>query len=219
MLKKGFTIAELLITLGIVGVLAAMTLPTLMNLKPDDTKIKYINIYNSIATINEAVLEDSTIYWAKYYTSDDTSDSSLLGEPMCLGLACTDKPTVLPYSKMSSWSASQKYARVLVQNLRADEDTLSCSGSKCTFNTLDGVSWEVTFNASADEDEIIKIKVDLNGTEGPNATFSSSQKKPDQFTFNVSAYGSVEPTDKLGKVYLKNAADSTTEDEDKKEAG
>lgn len=31
MLKKGFTLAEVLITLGIIGVVAAMTIPTLMN--------------------------------------------------------------------------------------------------------------------------------------------------------------------------------------------
>ena len=29
-MKKGFTLAEVLITLGIIGVVAAMTLPTLM---------------------------------------------------------------------------------------------------------------------------------------------------------------------------------------------
>ena len=31
MIKKGFTLAEVLITLGIVGVISALTLPSLMN--------------------------------------------------------------------------------------------------------------------------------------------------------------------------------------------
>ena len=30
-MKKGFTLAEVLITLGIIGVVAAMTMPTLIN--------------------------------------------------------------------------------------------------------------------------------------------------------------------------------------------
>lgn len=30
-IKKGFTLAEVLITLGIIGVVAAMTIPVLMN--------------------------------------------------------------------------------------------------------------------------------------------------------------------------------------------
>ena len=33
MLQKGFTMAEVLITLGIIGIVAAMTLPTLINKK------------------------------------------------------------------------------------------------------------------------------------------------------------------------------------------
>lgn len=31
MLKKAFTLAEVLVTLGIIGVVAAMTMPTLIN--------------------------------------------------------------------------------------------------------------------------------------------------------------------------------------------
>lgn len=53
-MKKGFTLAEVLITLGIIGIVAAMTLPTLVasyQKKATATKLK--KIYSSISQILE----------------------------------------------------------------------------------------------------------------------------------------------------------------------
>ena len=62
-LKKAFTLAEVLITLGIIGVVAAMTLPSLINNYRDKeivTKVRktYSDIYN---TINHARTSDGNI--------------------------------------------------------------------------------------------------------------------------------------------------------------
>ncbi len=43
--KNGFTLAEVLITLGIIGVVAAMTIPTLIaNTRADQLKSRYFQI-------------------------------------------------------------------------------------------------------------------------------------------------------------------------------
>ncbi len=39
MFKKGFTLAEVLITLGIIGIIAAMTIPTLLQ-NTDEAQLK-----------------------------------------------------------------------------------------------------------------------------------------------------------------------------------
>lgn len=85
--KKGFTLAELLITLGIIGVVAALTLPTLIQKQQDKILISQIkktwaDINNSILLYQQdnGVLNDNSLLfndkdsaetvaknWAKYF--------------------------------------------------------------------------------------------------------------------------------------------------------
>lgn len=47
-MKKGFTLAELLIVLGITGIVAAVLLPAINNIMPDKTKIMYLKAYDEL---------------------------------------------------------------------------------------------------------------------------------------------------------------------------
>ena len=47
-MKKGFTLAELLITMGIIGVIAAILAPAIGNLMPDSNKGKVLKVYNAL---------------------------------------------------------------------------------------------------------------------------------------------------------------------------
>ena len=62
-MKKGFTLAEVLITLGIIGVVAAMTLPTLVqNYKEQETVTRVKKFYSVFSQAYAmAVLENGTI--------------------------------------------------------------------------------------------------------------------------------------------------------------
>ena len=53
MIKKGFTLAEVLITLGIIGVVAAMTMPTLIQ-SANDAKVGP-ELANAVSTLSNAV--------------------------------------------------------------------------------------------------------------------------------------------------------------------
>ncbi len=79
--KVAFTLAEVLITLGIIGVVAAMTLPTLIQNQQEKEKVvrlkKAYSVINS--AIQRAITEDGPISsWSgiskSYSTSDDMSD-------------------------------------------------------------------------------------------------------------------------------------------------
>lgn len=64
-MKKGFTLAEVLITLGIIGVVAALTLPTLIQTnknKEVETKLKKI-----YSVMNQAILMSETVNGPKEY--------------------------------------------------------------------------------------------------------------------------------------------------------
>ena len=62
MTKKGFTLQETLITLGVIGIVAALTIPSMVKLKPNETKTKYLKAYNSIANITDDILNDDALY-------------------------------------------------------------------------------------------------------------------------------------------------------------
>ena len=58
--KAGFTLAEVLITLGIIGVVAAMTIPTLI---ANTQSSKYRNQYKkTLSTLNQAVKMNEANY-------------------------------------------------------------------------------------------------------------------------------------------------------------
>ena len=57
MKKFGFTLSELLITVGIVGVVAALTAPAVSNIMPDRNKMMFMKNYKELTTITEKLLQ------------------------------------------------------------------------------------------------------------------------------------------------------------------
>ena len=62
MQKFGYTLAETLIALGIVGVLAALMLPMINKIKPDTTKISYLKVYDVINEAVDIMINNQTVY-------------------------------------------------------------------------------------------------------------------------------------------------------------
>ena len=48
MKNKAFTLAEILVTLGIIGIVVAVTLPLVNKAKPDNTKIMFLKTYQEM---------------------------------------------------------------------------------------------------------------------------------------------------------------------------
>ena len=66
MKKKAFTLAEVLIALGIMGIIAAVAIPIANQIKPDETKTMYLRAYNALLKQTNAIAYDSAIYPAMY---------------------------------------------------------------------------------------------------------------------------------------------------------
>lgn len=217
-MKKGFTIAELLITLGIVGLLAAMTAPAVMNMMPNETKIKYMKAYNAIAVTNDEILNNSDLYYQTVYTEGSVS---LLGEPTCMGLGCVQKTKSNDpdLNEATASENSSKYGKILAYQFGVPLDDVTITGNKCIFILKDGSQWEITANLKTEDNAKIlnaNIVVDLDGKDkGKNCYSSSSScKKPDKFKFKVDTYGAVSADDPLGEEFLKDASNVSSDDEE-----
>ena len=76
-MKKGFTLAEVLITLGIIGVVAAMTIPTLIQ---NTNSVKFASQFKkSVSTLSQAALMAQAQYDIDYSLVTTASDSSSCG--------------------------------------------------------------------------------------------------------------------------------------------
>ncbi len=194
MIKKGFTLQETLITLAVIGIVAALTIPAIVKLKPSDIKTKYLKAYNTLTNVTEDLLGDSSLYWQTYNNA---------GQPRCFGLDCKSVPIdgSIPADIRTaiSGNTNQKYARLFAMKMHT-VDGISCSGNTCTFDTTDGVHWSIT--ASGDTHNISINTKPENADQ--NCTYSNDCTKPALFTFSISRDGNIQATDCLGTAFLMN---------------
>ncbi|MBO6181349.1 type II secretion system protein [bacterium] len=81
--KKGFTLAEVLITLGIIGVVAAMTIPTLIQ---NTNSVKFASQFKkSISTLSQAALMAQAQYDVDYSLTSSVSSADNCGKEIVSG--------------------------------------------------------------------------------------------------------------------------------------
>ena len=165
MKKLGFTLAEVLITLVIIGVIAAMTVPTLMN----NTNAQEFRsaLKKAISATNQAL----TLHYALEGLSaqDYTQASDLVDDVFKTRMSVIEGSTAFTNS--------------------------ACSGQGGVFTTSDGMMYCVTNYASANNDSETgacdaynlnpcatattspNLWIDVNGAKKPN-TITTSSKRP-----------------------------------------
>ena len=185
MKKIGFTLAEVLVALTIIGVLAAITAPMLDSLIPDKNKVKVLKAYTTISKINQDLLNDPSLYMP------DNND------PPCEGLACTDAPSDPRYQNISG---TRKYGSLVRQKLNISATRVWPNEE--IFTTADGIQWTIRYEGANDH----HITIDLDTDSNNNCTYDTCANgtKPDRFEFTVLDNGAVRGRDSLTKAYLMN---------------
>ena len=120
MKKNGFTLAELLIALAVVGVVAALLAPTLQNLMPNNDKTKFLKVYDSIATAAVNILDNSELYYGNSSTPDILT---------CRGFACDSD---IKSREMSTHPDNFSYAGIakhqcLISDILNVDNNYSCN--------------------------------------------------------------------------------------------
>ena len=158
MFKRGFTLQELLITIGVIGIVAAICAPAVVNIVPDKTKTIYMKAYTTLSNLTNEILNDSTLY----YTTYDAS-----GNPNCEGMRCSDNPFGAFYNSQDYYVGATKYPAILASkmNLIEDEpnyDNTSPTAAMVWFTTIDGVYWNFKVDTKSDIDGIMDYLAEAN---------------------------------------------------------
>ena len=157
--KKGFTLAEVLITLGIIGIVATMVNSVIGNFMPNRDKVLFKKAYGSLAQITDSLINNSA-----YYGGADTYPDS--------GYGPGDLRYLGTYSSMS-----QKFCSLAEPFV----DTTSSNCSSKTFTGSDGVVWTFSDNGST-----ITCTFDVNGSKS-GGTYSATISSDGSITPSSSA--------------------------------
>lgn len=206
MKKSGFTLAELLITLGIIGVIVAILVPAVNNAMPDENKTMYLKTYDTLSDTIKNLASNSQIYpICEQVNNINCSENPLLN---------TGAPLMSPLRDDVRYRGDVKLCNLLALSFGAANS--SCSEGDYTYSndtfknnlsfiTSNGMQWKVVQNRTiADGNATFQadIYVDINGNKGNNRIYSATDTKPDIFKFMVAANGTVVPADPMGKAYL-----------------
>lgn len=226
--KSGFTLAESLVTLAIIGLIAMIMLPAIKNAQPNQEMVMFKKAYYNVSRIVSELINDEDFY-------PDPEDPDLSGFANAIpveyhghtfgGDSCS-KFCGLFASKLNLANVSNP-TTVCKKNW----PNLSEGGN---FKTIDGIAWQMPAGDFGAGDTKEFIFVDVNGPDKePNCTrITASEidnlsvdiptcpegKGPDIFGFKIYKNGSIEVLSKIGRLYAttskvnKHYADFLRED-------
>ena len=143
MLRKGFTLLEILLTLAIIGALAAVLLKVITNAMPDAGKAKFLKAYSATRLTISDMINDSSLY----PDTDETSST--------YGFANTTQPFYGFYND-PEFSGDQKFAKIF-----ADRLSLTYTNENQYVSKKEGI----IYNIKKDDLKGYKIVICTNSSE------------------------------------------------------
>ncbi len=204
MKKHGFTLAELLIVLGIAGVVAAVILPAINGLMPDKTKINYLKVYDELGKNIKALTSDSSIF--PVLLKEGSTDIDVSRYP----LVNNSQPLKAPFKDDTKYSGDKKLCNLLAHTFGADSCNTTSYPDKSSFTTPNGMEWWISQTKREIDTAENKISyqtdiyVDVDSSkESSNCMYGEENcKQPDRFKFLLAADGRLVPADPVGVHYI-----------------
>ncbi len=161
-MKKAFTLAELLIALGVVGVLAAILMPIVHHIAPNQDTVMIKRAFFTTQNVVSELINDAGCY------PDKTTSS---GSDRAFGFE-----DGYGYEGCALWGGSSETSSYITtagngntKFLTLFMDKLGATGSTSSFTTRDGIKWtpgsKQEFNSSGltKPDKYLELKADVNG--------------------------------------------------------
>lgn len=174
--RQGFTLAEVLVVMAVLGVLGVILIPSLTTLRPNQEMVMLKKAYYLTSrTVNELINDDDFYPDEDKGFNDDTTEAKYHG---------------------AVYSGETKFCNLFAArlNLRNNAD---CTNGK--FTTADGMSWELT-----KKDNIRTFTIDVNGpNKGSNCLEDKCNgKNPDKFQISFDQFGVITVPDGIEREYL-----------------
>lgn len=193
MKKYGFSLGEMLVTIGIVAFLAAVLLPVLKNVLPNEELMLFKkSYYITERAIAELVNDDDL------YPEADAEDNPYLGNT-----------TTVEYNG-KNYQGDTKFCELFAMKLNRMSE-IDCTEKTFTdgvvpdgtLTTNDKVVWLLPITAFDSETVAQDIQMDVNGDKAPNCFYDAETcKKPDRFTVHVYQDGRVMVDGIMEREYL-----------------
>lgn len=183
--RYGFTLAEMMVCLAVLSIIATMLIPAIMQVKPAKNKILFKKAYYLAERIVTELVNDEDMYATK------------------LGKEGFDE--IEPAAIDSSISGNTKFCKLFATKVNTVDDVPNCVSNQIAFISSDGIEWIMPitdFTADA------KIKVDVNGSDKkPNCMYNKTDPEkcsdPDIFEIFIKKDGKMYVKDEKAKEYLK----------------
>ena len=178
-MKNGFTLSEVLITIGVIGVVSAMTLPSLIKnynnyVIAQKLKKAYNTLYNGIrmAEVDNGPMKD----WPKKGNIEVYSYFDTYFKPYFKDVKICDTPTKCGYKNFNNkkWQDQNWLIRT--------------NSTRLLFQLINGIV--IFYPIKSDDSYKNYFYVDINGTQKPN------EFEKDVFLFNRATTKGIEPRGK-----------------------
>ena len=193
--KKGFTLAEILVAIGIIAVMAALMASAFNQAKPNKTKMLYLKGYDSLVEAVNLMTNDSTIYNPIYVTGTGSSQRTYNVENNPL----LDLSVPLKTSLTGSYAEGDtlKFGKVLEELLNGSGGTANGTVSYSFTTSPGNFSWTVR-----------PLGRPLSTTTGASVNFNNqvslSIDGGDAFNFCVYSDGKIRTMDSAGQTFINN---------------
>lgn len=210
-MKNGFTLAETLITISLIAILASVAMPALNNLKPNQEMLMLKKVYYLTGRmVNELINDDD------FYPDADFENQS--------GFSNVDNQPPAMYHG-HTYEGETKFCGLFAARMNVKGEThcdsgitnatvftpntpptANADGSAGHFTTADGVVWVLPindFDKGGALDAKQTIYVDVNG-EKPGNCFAGTANcsKPDRFEIKLDRFGRLYIEDETTRKYL-----------------
>ncbi len=185
--KKGFTLAEVLITLVIIGVIAAMTIPTLINKTNEQETVTAVKkAYSVLGQAYQKVIAENGEIIPSTLGENDIEATKNLGEMFAKQLStlkvCGMSTNEDCFAK-SGYKSFGNNSAIWNYNVSSNQFKLRLNDSMSVAFYVWGTSYSNYGDTESLSQVIGLTTVDINGDKGPNV-FGK-----DTFSFYITKYG------------------------------